>query len=289
MSTIFDRLGYAYIDTAGDIKALPANTLTSMNAVPSMLATWQINDIATSNVGGYTQNPLVSTLSSIDASRSSILSVYTTPTTNTIQGSTSAITTSFNTIKSTAGTLANTIRDFKYHTDRLSDVRHYSDDLAIDLNNIDELPYYTSATAVGKAISYVIHQTDGVSNTVGIMGSFTSLLTKPELSNIANTISTYSSTISNSLTITCDPSNTAICWANSNLSSAVVTAMSSNLTSLNTTLDTRRTHDENFYKKSQIVLGEVRKVKAFSQMGASEDFLANNIIGTDKLKSRIYT
>lgn len=289
MSTIFDRLGYAYIDTAGDIKELPANTLSSMNAVPSMLTTWQKNDIANSNVGGYTQNPLTSTLTTLETSRTNILSVYTTPTTNTIQGSTSTITDLFITIKSTCGTLANTIRDFKYHTDRLSDVRSYSDDLAVGLTNMDELPYYTNAVAIGKAISYVIYQSDNVQNTAGIMGSFTSLLTKPTLSNIANTISTYSATISGSLTITCDPSNTSICWANSNLSLSDVSAMSSNLTSLNTTLDTRRTHDENFYKNSQIILVEVRKVKAFSQMGSSEDFLANNIIGTDKLKSRIYT
>lgn len=287
MSTIFDRLGYAYIDTAGDIKTLPANTVTSMNNVPDILTAWQINDIASSNVGGYTENPLANTLASIESSRNSIISVYTTATTNTIQGSTSAITTLFNTIKSTAGTLANTVRDFKYHTDRLSDVRSYTDDLAIGLTNMDELPYYTNAAAVGKAISYVILQSDGVSNTSGIMGSFTSLLTKPELSNVATTISTYSSTISGSLTITCDPSNTSICWANSNLSSAVVTSMSDTLTSLNNNMNTRRDHDENFYKKSQIVLGEVRKVKAFTQMGASEDFLARNIIGTDKLKSRI--
>jgi len=289
MSTIFERLGYAYIDTAGDIKQLPADTISNMSVVPTLLEPWQITDIQNDDVGGYTENPLASTLSTLDSHRTNILNTFYTTSSNNITGSTASITSKFDNIKSTAIALANNIIDFKLHTDRLSDVRSYSDDLAAGFTNMDEFPYYVVATSVGKALSYIIMQTDNVQNTVGIMGSFTSLLTKPTLSNVAITISTHASTISNSLTITCDTSNTSICWANSNLSSTVVESISNDLTSLSTLLVTRKNHDENFFKNSQKLMGEVKKVKAFSQMGASEDYLAKNIIGTDKLKSRIIT
>jgi hypothetical protein len=49
----------------------------------------------------------------------------------------------------------------------------------------------------------------------------------------------------------------------------------------------RRVHDENFYTKSNEIVSEARSIRRYSNLGVSEDSLVQNLIGTDKLKSRL--
>lgn len=295
--SIYGRLGFNYDDPNGVIVDLSDSIKNNMNNSPHVLEAWQIGDIANNNVNSYTQNPLSSVNNNLMTYTQNIVSVYNSMPSNTIYGSTSAITTLFSTIKTTSINLANNaisgvIHDFKWHTDRLSDVRTYQNDLDAGLTNMDELPYYQTATGIGKAVSYIIYQSDEVQNTSGVMGSFTSLFTGPQLNDFANNIINYSTTINNSITLvlvggTGGVGDPYVYQANSNLSLSVVNSMSSNLTSLSTMLTTRKTHDENFYKNSIEILNDVRDVRKFSKMGASETTIVNDYIGTNKLKSRI--
>jgi hypothetical protein len=47
------------------------------------------------------------------------------------------------------------------------------------------------------------------------------------------------------------------------------------------------TSDVNFYNNSQNVIGNFNKVKGMNVMGATYNQLVDQVIGTDKLKSRL--
>ena len=56
---------------------------------------------------------------------------------------------------------------------------------------------------------------------------------------------------------------------------------------LYTLLHDSRVHDENFYTKSNELVSEARSIRRYSNLGVSEDSLVQNLVGTDKLKSRL--
>jgi hypothetical protein len=46
-------------------------------------------------------------------------------------------------------------------------------------------------------------------------------------------------------------------------------------------------HDENFYTNSNNLVNEAKNIRRYSNLGAAENSLVNNLVGTDKLKSRL--
>ena len=134
------------------------------------------------------------------------------------------------------------------------------------------------AIGIGKSISYVAYQTSNVTNSAAIMGSFTSLLIGNTVNTWISTISTYANTINASVSL-----STGI----SNLSLSTVTTIDTNLAEINSTIYTRRVHDENYFTNAKTVMNEVTELRSYSARGSTEDYLLQNINGTEKLLTRI--
>jgi sulfatase maturation enzyme AslB (radical SAM superfamily) len=75
----------------------------------------------------------------------------------------------------------------------------------------------------------------------------------------------------------------------SNLSLATVTTIDTNVAGIKDLIYTRRLHDENYYVNARTVVNEARDLKKYSQRGSADDYLFQNIVGTDKLLTRINT
>jgi len=142
-----------------------------------------------------------------------------------------------------------------------------------------------------KVAVYILYQTDGITNSSPVLGSFTSLLVKPQLEEKYNTISTYKTTLQNSISVantgTGTESDPYLMTYTTNLSLSTVTTMYNELANTNTYMNTRRTHDENFYENLKSMVTNYHTVRQFNQMGETQIDLINNHTGTEKLLSRI--
>ena len=130
---------------------------------------------------------------------------------------------------------------------------------------------------IGKFLIYITHESDGILNSSPIIGSITSLLINDELQ--ANSI-----IIKNDLnTINTAIAGNGICT----LSSASINLIISHIETANTLIGTRKNHDINFYRNSRLVLADYSEVNKFSNMGETNTKLAKEVVGTDKLITRL--
>lgn len=254
---IFDRLNFPASMSNNTIE-FSENTQKSLANLPPILTTWQMEDIANSNTSGYFTNPVSSYANTI---RSTLISIET-----------NAILCNLTTIASTANTVvnSNTHADFISHTNRISGVSPVDTDNAL-------LPQYNNCIGIGKALTYIIYQSDGISNNAVLMGNFGSLYT-------ANTLSSYSSNLANDLILI---QNSIMIDGNSNLSVAQISSIISDINSTNNFIYSSVTQDVNFYNNSRAVVDDYNSVKGFGHMGDTEKYLVNNLIGSEKLKERV--
>ena len=71
------------------------------------------------------------------------------------------------------------------------------------------------------------------------------------------------------------------------LSSASINLIISHIETANTLIGTRKNHDINFYRNSRLVLADYSEVNKFSNMGETNTKLAKEVVGTDKLITRL--
>ena len=183
---VFARLGYNFDDPNETIQVFSDETKAQLNAVPALLDSWAGKDLATSNVSGYYKNPLATDVQTISNSANSIVSLVTAA--NGLLGLTGTITTLFANIANT--NLATVCQSYKLHTDRLSGVRNFDDDVGANTSAIYTSPYKDPAIGYGKSAMYIVNQTDGIVNTAPILGSFTSLFVGPQINANSSIIST---------------------------------------------------------------------------------------------------
>ena len=138
-------------------------------------------------------------------------------------------------------------------------------------------PHYKTSVGIGKMLSYVTNQSDGVQNNSVMMGSFTSLM-------IANTLTNLNTT-ANNLSITL--ARTMDGLGNSNASLTLVQSVSDAANAIYNTMTTYRQQDINFYTNSQAVMNDVQSTGDLTRLGQTETNLINNYIGTPKAISRI--
>lgn len=293
---IFDRLQYDY-DGDG-ILNLSSNVISFMNTVPSLLEPWQMADMANNNVGGYHTNPvsgvtqtlrntcnnLVILLSSSSANIGGNLTV-----TSAVQGTTPAITSLFTTMNSTSANIGGPNGGvFIEHTNRVSGVTPFGASPETG-QDVSSLPHYQTALGTGQMIMYLTRQSDNIANNAPIMGSFTSVLIEKDLDNLQIEISTYESTINNSITISSfdDGNGNVTITRTSNLSYDVVSNMTNNIVLIDTTLAYRRVHDERFYQNSRTLTDEYAILTQYSEMGETANNLCQNYVGSEKLLTRI--
>ena len=296
MATFFDRTGFNFTDTSGTITTLPNTAIQQLNTAPALVPNqWMRDDLINDDTTGYYVNPVASSCNTIWLSANTLIN-----TTSSVTGSgnLTALWTTINTnFKSIAGYNVTTgsaeappivtthvpgqIVQFINHTNRISGV------VPITANtDAADKPHLEQAMQIGRALTYVIYQVDGREDNAPMLGSFTSILVANTVSDYANVIVTYPNTVNNSISttidpITFDPINT------SNLTYNTVNSIAEFANTLYTLLHDRRVHDENFYTKSNQLVNEAKNIRRYENLGASEDNLVQNLIGSDKLKSRL--
>ena len=256
---VYATLGYNFSDPNSDVINLSANTVDFLNSTPQFIEPWQAQDIAGNNVGGYYQNPVAANVNSIITISKNMETEANTGVSQNIADC--------NLIVTAANNLAMVATAFLAHTNRISGVTPYTGD---DATN----PYYDNAIGLGKTALYITNQTDNITNTSPILGSFTSILVGPQI-RLANT-----SLTSNLLVLT------AGVTAN-NLTPSQITQILSSISSANTLLSARQTADVTYYTNLRIFVDKYNTVKKFSSMGETETYLVNEFVGTNKIKERI--
>jgi len=231
--------------------------------MPAFMNSWQTEDVASSNTGGYFKNPVSNDIINIWNVSNTIIgitNIASTPGTSTIYDVTLQLISSANT--------------FIAHTNRLSGMEPVNSDTAT-------LPHYDTAVSIGKMVIYLTSKSDGIQNNAPIIGNFTSLFTANDLISYYSTISPYPQTIINSMGT--DESGNSV----SNLTSNQINTILTDITAIKIFMDTKRTSDVNFYNNCQSIVNDFNSVKQFTNMGDTETYLLNNFIGSDKLVSRL--
>jgi hypothetical protein len=273
MANIFGRLGYNFESTGDQVIEFSDKTIRTMNAVPKLLDDWQYEAVQNSDMDGYLQNP-------VQPITSSIISICSQIAANSVNVA------NLSTVLALASGISEVSGpEFIAHTDRISGlVEPISDeDPDVDTNL---LPHLDTAMAVGKSLTYIINQSDGIQNNAPIMGSFTSILIEDDLTEQRNAIAGYPTLIEDSIygeEFVGEPPELV---RYSTLTEEQISEIESNLSIISGTLTTRRTHDENFFNNSKEVITDFSKMKKFKDMGQTEKNLTLNYIGTDKLNSK---
>jgi hypothetical protein len=89
-------------------------------------------------------------------------------------------------------------------------------------------------------------------------------------------------TVNNSLRLGA-PENNVYC----NLTSTQVNTILSHVTTANTLIAGRREHDWNFYRQGLSILDDYFKVEKLTRTGNTQNYLVNNLIGTDRYKNNL--
>ena len=279
--------------SANGIIEFSNNVLSHMNAIPKLLDDWQFEDLANDDVNGYFKNPVANVTSDIISVCGTLVSLLSAvPATNTtaVQGSTGAITTLFTNINSLSSNVAGfNGTEFIEHTNRISGVTPVGASPSSSGRDTALLPHYDTAMATGQLMMYLTYQSEGVQNNSPIMNNFTSIVIEEDLNSLYSNISSYYTTISNSITVTGGGTDalTDPFVRTSNLSSTVVTDMFNNIQNIDNTLAEKRNNDEIYYNTSRQVSQDFNELRKFNNMGATANNLIQNYIGSDKLLTRL--
>ena len=255
---VYATLGYNFDDPNGNIPMLSAGALEHLNTMPALVTTWQAQDIRDNNVGGYYQNPVISEITEF---RDITLIIMDNSSNANGLGS----------IVTTSRYLANTANAFIDHTNRLSGVTPFANDVVN--------PYLDQAIGLGKTALYITNQTDSIKNTAPILGSFTSLMIGPQITANANTFLLFAEEI--------QAANNNPYTVDQVLILSRVQAINAYMRAANTFLNSRINSDVNYYGNLKNFIDKYNQTKKFTKMGETETYLYMNFIGTDKLKSRI--
>jgi hypothetical protein len=270
---IFDRLDYKFDDAANTIvQPYNANTINGMKLMPPLLNEWQTEDVGNDDVGGYFQNPVADICELVWTDANSL--IYSANST----GSTEEISNTLNLIFSTAGTLQQTSNSYLYITNRQSNVTPLNDDI--------QTPHYSMTMGMGKMMSYLTYQSDGISNNAPMIGAMTSILIGNTLNSMYSTMHPLVIILNNSITANVDP-ETGFSSNASNITLANALALSNSVIEINNKMISTVTNDTNFFYNTRTVTTDLTEVRQFDKMGATQTTIIMDYIGTEKIKSRL--
>jgi hypothetical protein len=257
---VYATLGYNFNDPNGDVSTLSSDAQNHLNSMPPFITTWQAQAIVSAGTGaistsGLYQNPVATAITSIWNTANSIIAIAAGNSDNS------------NTLINTAISLASTANSFMWHTNRLSNLVAFD---GTDTVN----PYYSQAISYGKTALYVTNQTDAITNTSPIMGSFTSLFIGPQLN-------------ANSVIVSTDYTTYQTGIQNDTLTLAQYTKIENDLNTAALLMSTRKSADVTFYTNLKNMVNNYNTLKQFNNMGESQSYLVNNFIGTPSLVSKI--
>lgn len=276
-ANVYNRLGYNFTPSNTDVLiTFSNNTVSMLNSIPTFLDDWQYTDIGNSDttITNYLKNPVAITVNTIVQICTQIYANSNLASSLTAITSNAANVAGYVTTDDPPVTVEGSGNKFYNHTNRLSGLNEITSSTAT-------LPHYDTAMGVGKAITYITYQSDDIQNNSPILGNFTSILVNDDLQAKKNVIATYPQQIANSLT----PDGMG--GYTSSLTAGQISAISSNVASIHTLFETRRTSDETFYTNSQNILKDLQKLRKFNNLGQTELYLFRNYIGTDRLIANI--
>jgi hypothetical protein len=267
-NTVFGRLGYDF----DSINFEGADQLTdgakkNLGIQQNNLYTWQYRAVADSTADrtALFRNPTAN------------LYVTLRSTANSINNLSSNL--SLANIALTATRFIIELDKFKSHTDNISGV---IDVTTVAFGSGPDIPFYESAIAAGQTLVPLLYTTDNVANTVGALGSFTSLYINDKLSANATILAADLALLNNSIIVSGFPVTQS-----SNLGGLALETINSHIALANTMIATRRLHDWNFFKKSREIARDMGTVSQFSNMGKMKSHLIRNKIGTDALIANV--
>jgi hypothetical protein len=162
------------------------------------------------------------------------------------------------------------VAKFKSHTDNVSGI-------GTTTSEQDTIPTLSSATAIGNYTMRILSTTDGLSNTTPMLGSLTSLFINDELT--ANSVMLYNDllTLQGSIGPT----------GNSEITLTQYNNIVANITSVTNYTNLRRTSDWAFFSNSIALATNSISLSKFDNIGNTQSYLIDNLIGTDRLKQNL--
>ena len=266
-NTVFGRLGYDFdsINFEGADQLLEG-ARKNLGIQKNNLYTWQYDQIARGDTArsNYFRNPTAN--------------IYVTlrSTANLIMNLSSNL--SLSNIAQTAYRFSIELDKFKSHTDNISGVI----DITTTPPGSTDIPIYETAIGVGETLVTLLYTTDNVANTVGALGSFTSLYVNDKLSANASILAADYASLNASIVFTGIPTTQS-----SNLGGVAIEAINSHIALANTMIATRRAHDWNFFKQARAISKDMAIVSQFSNMGKMKSHLVYYKVGTDALIANV--
>jgi hypothetical protein len=267
-NTVFGRLGYNFdsVNFEGADQLLDG-AKKNLEIQKNSLYTWQYREVAdsTASRSRYYRNPTAN--------------IYVTlrSTANLIMNLSSNL--SLSNIAQTAYRFSIELDKFKSHTDNISGV---IDTTADGFTMDGDIPEYETAMGVGETLVQILYAADNVANTVGALGSFTSLYINNQLTSNASILANDYTSLNASIVVTGIPTTQS-----SNLGGVVIEAINSHIALANTMISTRRLHDWNFFKKANEIAKDMGTVSEFSNMGKMKSHLVYYKVGTDELIANV--
>jgi hypothetical protein len=274
-SGVYATLGFNFNDPNGTVQEFSANTQANLEQFPPIINEWQATDLKNNDVGGYYQNPVVAYLNTILLTSNTIvqkINVAMTSSGTDINDNplpASYFGPSLVGIRTAANNIIVTANNMIFHTDKVSDVTPMEGKEDTHIN-----PYYKTLTAYGKQAIYITNQTDGIVDNSPILGSLTSLLVVPQFKDYASNVASILTKVNTIIAANSDPTG-------------AITGITSKLNELNTFMIERQGHDVTFFINVKNMVNKFNEMRSYSNSGETERYLLNNVLGTDKIKTRI--
>lgn len=274
--TVFDRLQYNFdterFDGASNLSPAAANTINLVANNTPQLEQWQKTDLENGNIvrTNYFENPTANFNSSMLISCGNIAL-------NSLAcaNANSSLIEVFN----SANTLVISLNIFQSHTDNIS---------GVTVVTSPDVPSYDTSSGYGQMNMMNLSKSDGTpSNTVPILGSFTSLFIQDILQANSSNLSTYSTQLKDSISISTDLSGNTI--YTTNLSPTEITNIKNYMDSTSNTLIERVNHDWTFFRNTIQVTKDSAFLQQFTNMGGTNSYLVEKVVGTDSLVNKITT
>jgi hypothetical protein len=268
---VYNRLGFNSSDqiTSSNVQPYSSNVITQMslmNNKPLLNSPWQFQELA-NGIPQLFVNPVASVASSIWAKSNTLISLNT-----GLTSSTPGVITALSNVFTQAGIISsNTANNFLYVTNRESNVVPPGTDV--------NTPHYTKAISQAQTLSYIMYQSDGISNNSIIMGNFTSITLANTLTPLYSTMANLTSILSASISGGGgDPPtySTSISLANAQSLQATVYT-------INQIMQKYPAQDKQFFMNSANVLSDFSTLSQFNSMGQSQKQLIGNYIGSSTL------
>lgn len=280
--TFFSRLGFDF-DKNKFGNALTVNGLADsfFKNNPIKVSDWQQNILKGKSYGNFFQNPVATSsddiknkLITIRNVMNEIISANTRTLPASIPPGQASI--QYLTISTIAANSAiNSLTLFKSHTDRISGVKV----------SVSEDPDYEKAISLGTTIARYANAIDGIKDFSPILGTFTSLFIKEDLTNISISIDQLKNTAGQSIAPNVWSNNSYYAASTLIFTNQDALNFANTVNSIASFVDTRANHDKNYYKKCMEVMTDQNKINQLVSIpNPASIVLVRDYIGTEELK-----